>query len=174
MGLYYIASEENQAYLAHHGVKGQKWGIRRYQNPDGTLSAKGLKRYGHMQNQEGKSSTTRKVMKDWWDLDDDAFKSKYKVDKETYSKRVRKYGDPYKNSPLVMWAHKQNARKNKIKKAGLTVAQGANYATGTMLKGMSKASNTLVGDTKATQALSSTSRDLYDTAKLLNKKKRSI
>lgn len=33
-------------YLAHHGIKGQKWGIRRYQNPDGTLTAAGRKRYG--------------------------------------------------------------------------------------------------------------------------------
>lgn len=32
-------------YLAHHGIKGQKWGIRRYQNPDGSLTAAGQKRY---------------------------------------------------------------------------------------------------------------------------------
>lgn len=32
-------------YLAHHGVKGQKWGVRRYQNPDGTLTPEGEKRY---------------------------------------------------------------------------------------------------------------------------------
>lgn len=28
---------EYEGYLAHYGVKGQKWGIRNYQNPDGTL-----------------------------------------------------------------------------------------------------------------------------------------
>lgn len=32
-------------YLCHHGVKGQKWGIRRYQNPDGTLTEAGKKHY---------------------------------------------------------------------------------------------------------------------------------
>lgn len=31
-------------YLAHYGIKGQKWGIRRYQNPDGTLTAEGKAR----------------------------------------------------------------------------------------------------------------------------------
>ena len=30
--------------LYHHGIKGQKWGIRRFENEDGTLNAKGLKR----------------------------------------------------------------------------------------------------------------------------------
>lgn len=31
--------------LAHHGILGQKWGIRRYQNEDGSLTEAGKKRY---------------------------------------------------------------------------------------------------------------------------------
>lgn len=31
--------------LYHHGIKGQKWGVRRFQNKDGTLTKEGLKRY---------------------------------------------------------------------------------------------------------------------------------
>ena len=32
--------------LAHHGILGMKWGVRRFQNKDGSLTAAGKKRYG--------------------------------------------------------------------------------------------------------------------------------
>lgn len=35
-------------YLVHHGILGQKWGVRRYQNEDGTLTAEGKKRRGEL------------------------------------------------------------------------------------------------------------------------------
>lgn len=36
--------------LYHHGIKGQRWGVRRYQNSDGSLTAAGVKRYGTVEN----------------------------------------------------------------------------------------------------------------------------
>lgn len=42
-----VHSEElGENYVAHAGIKGMKWGIRRYQNEDGTLTAEGKVRYG--------------------------------------------------------------------------------------------------------------------------------
>lgn len=41
---------QNFDELYHHGIKGQKWGIRRYQNPDGSLTAAGKERYGTAEN----------------------------------------------------------------------------------------------------------------------------
>lgn len=34
-------------YLVHYGVPGQKWGDRRWQNPDGSLTPEGRRHYGY-------------------------------------------------------------------------------------------------------------------------------
>lgn len=36
----------DEAYLVHHGVKGQRWGVRRFQEKDGDYTAAGRARYG--------------------------------------------------------------------------------------------------------------------------------
>lgn len=35
----------NNNELSHHGIKDQRWGVRRFQNPDGSLTAEGKIRY---------------------------------------------------------------------------------------------------------------------------------
>lgn len=44
-------------WLIHHGVKGQKWGVRRYQNSDGSLTAAGKRRV----KRQGRSFLTNTV-----------------------------------------------------------------------------------------------------------------
>lgn len=43
--------------LVHHGIKGQKWGVRRFQNKDGSLTKEGTQRYAS-KSQEGKNRSS--------------------------------------------------------------------------------------------------------------------
>ena len=61
MNTYYVAGFPYSDSLAHYGVKGQKWGVRRYQNPDGTLTAEGRKRYGEDFGTGNANSIARRI-----------------------------------------------------------------------------------------------------------------
>lgn len=51
----------DNVYIAHHGILGQKWGVRRYQNADGTLTAAGKKRY-YQDQEKSVASDKRSVI----------------------------------------------------------------------------------------------------------------
>lgn len=48
--------------LYHYGIKGQKWGIRRFQNTDGTLTVKGRERYKDNRETHHRRDPNSKVM----------------------------------------------------------------------------------------------------------------
>ena len=62
-------------YIEHHGIKGMHWGVRRYQNPDGSLTAAGRKRYGYREQdikrfKSSNEASRRSISKNQSDLDD--------------------------------------------------------------------------------------------------------
>lgn len=56
--VYYSGAVPYSKSLQHHGILGMKWGVRRYQNPDGTLTAAGKTRYS-----DGPSRKQRRAQK---------------------------------------------------------------------------------------------------------------
>lgn len=53
--------------LYHHGIKGQRWGVRRYQNPDGSLTAAGRRKRNTKSlfkpGKDGKPSTAERTFR---------------------------------------------------------------------------------------------------------------
>ena len=48
-------------YLIHYGINGMKWGIRRFQNKDGSLTEAGKKRYGSSSDEVGEKLEKAKL-----------------------------------------------------------------------------------------------------------------
>lgn len=78
--------------LYHHGIKGMKWGVRRYQNKDGSLTLAGKKRL-------------RK------DLQDAGVAQKYKTMKTAQNKHDSNIEKVYRDKPSDYRASKEEARK---------------------------------------------------------------
>lgn len=81
--------------LYHHGVLGQKWGVRRFQNADGSLTAKGVTHSKSLKRKLEKANKNEDKFKA-----KDAFlarkilkkNKKLNIEKENYNKVSEKYG----------------------------------------------------------------------------------
>lgn len=77
-----IIGSKGDDHISHHGIKGQRWGIRRYQNPDGSLTPKGQARldkkdtkWAETKGEKIKSKVQKTVSKDM----DEFVKSQLKI-----------------------------------------------------------------------------------------------
>ena len=82
--------------LMHYGILGMKWGVRRYQNPDGTLTAEGKKHYAKVDTafkagKEGKASKAEKVAKSSQDIVKDTGKITKEIESIKRSKNKEAY-----------------------------------------------------------------------------------
>jgi hypothetical protein len=132
--------------LYHHGIKGQRWGVRRYQNEDGTLTSSGQKRLSrngrkrqtssadqelmnrlkNVDPELAKNKVTRRVAYDYHNLSDRMFRMKYYTSKKTFAKRYVKtkgntYGSGVKKAAAVV------AAAQLLPNARYTDSQGNTY-----------------------------------------------
>ena len=99
---------ENELY--HHGIKGQKWGVRRYQNPDGSLTLAGKKRALKVQNDYTELSKNKKYHDKDGNLTYEGRKRALKM-KEQYSSITGKSLRPFPNAKGTTQVSKPKAKR---------------------------------------------------------------
>jgi hypothetical protein len=78
--------------LYHHGIKGQKWGVRRYQNPDGSLTSAGKRRLYRQNSKDIKAYKKAEYGgADRYNMEKDFRKSISKEDLKSFKKSHQRF-----------------------------------------------------------------------------------
>ena len=76
-------------YIYHHGIKGQKWGIRRFQNKNGSLTPAGKKRYSKSVSDDYKKAHSGKSVKSMSDAELRTINNRLQMERQ-YAQLTRK------------------------------------------------------------------------------------
>lgn len=145
--------------LSHHGIKGQKWGVRRYQNEDGSLTNAGQKRY------RTSGAIAKKVAAGVAIAGAAALTTYALANPRTRQALLDKMKEV---SPKVKDFVTENGKKavkslgDSVKKAGKAMTDAAMVSAGTVA--IANLGNKLATDDNASQAVKDRNQILLDTA----------
>lgn len=94
---YFDEAIEQKEYLSHHGIKGQHWGVRRFQNQDGSLKPAGKGRYDGQKLTMHDSKNNILLGGNKYQTHKE-YKTANRFAKETYKKRKAEIKEEKKNS----------------------------------------------------------------------------
>lgn len=117
----------SENYLVHHGILGQKWGIRRFQNEDGSLTPAGKERYYTDKDEYGR------------DLSDEDLKRA--VNRMRQEKDFKALNEEIYSTPAERKAKEKEELKKKIKDAAVdaAISSGKSIMTSLLTNGLNYA-----------------------------------